>query len=208
MRLGPALLLAVTVWSASDIATLALSPRSAAASTSIELSVADLVSKSTLVLAGTPLESRSLWEESEGGRGRRIVTYTRLRVDRVIDGAPSAEVWVRTLGGEVGDIGQHVDGEAVLSPQRSALLFLRWLPGGAHGVVGMAQGQYPLEMPSGGGPARLLAPIGIGRLVPNARPLTLPGQSPTRLPARLVFSGQTLDEAARLVLAERRAHVP
>src|SRR5947208_11004398 len=103
------------------------SPRSAAASTFVELSVAELVSKSTLVIAGTPLDSRSLWEDSEGARGRRIVTYTRVRVDRLIDGNVSGDVWVRTLGGEVDDIGQHVEGEAVLPREKPSLLFLRVL---------------------------------------------------------------------------------
>ena len=112
MRPGAAFFVCVALFSAPDWAHVSLSTRRAAASTSIELSVAELVSKSTLVLAGTPLDSRSLWEESEGGRGRRIVTYTRLRVDRLIDGNAASEVWVRTLGGEVDDIGQHVDGEA------------------------------------------------------------------------------------------------
>jgi hypothetical protein len=208
MRPGAAFFVCVALFSTPDWAHVSLSTRSAAASTSIELSVAELVSKSTLVLAGTPLDSRSLWEESEGGRGRRIVTYTRLRVDRLIDGNAASEVWVRTLGGEVDDIGQHVDGEAVLVPQKPALLFLRAIAGGTHGVVGMAQGQYPLDRPPAGTPVRVLAPVGLGKLVPKAGAPTLPNQSPSQLPARLVLSGQTLDDAARLVLAERRAHAP
>lgn len=167
--------------------------------------MAELVSKSTLVLAGTPLDSRSLWEDSEGGRGRRIVTYTRVRVDRLIDGKASGEVWVRTLGGQVDDIGQHVDGEAVLPPEKPSLLFLRALTDGTHAVVGMAQGNYPLEKPTDG-PPRLAAPHGLGRLVgkmPQAQPL-----SQADLPARLILAGQTLDVAERLVLAERRLHAP
>jgi hypothetical protein len=196
----------LTLFAAPDVAHLALAPRDASASTFIELSVAELVSKSTLVVAGTPLDSRSVWEDSEGGRGRRIVTYTRVRVDRLIDGSASGEVWVRTLGGDVGDIGQHVDGEAVLPPGKPSLMFLRALAGGAHGVVGMAQGNYPLETPSDGAPSRLSSPHGMGRLVAKtqAQPLTQKGE----LPARLVLAGQTLDEAARLVLAERRLHAP
>jgi hypothetical protein len=183
-----------------------LSPRSASASTFVELSVAELVSKSTLVVAGTPLDSRSLWEDSEGGRGRRIVTYTRVRIDRLIDGKASGEVWVRTLGGSVDDIGQHVDGEAVLPPETPSLLFLRALPDGTHAVVGMAQGNYPLERPADGASPRLMAPRGIGRLIGKAQqPQPL---SQADLPARLVLAGQTLDAAERLVLAERRLHAP
>jgi hypothetical protein len=200
-------LFGVTLCLAPDLTHLSLSPRSASASTFVELSVAELVSKSTLVVAGTPLDSRSLWEDSEGGRGRRIVTYTRVRIDRLIDGKTSGEVWVRTLGGTVDDIGQRVEGEAVLPAETPSLLFLRVLPDGAHAVVGMAQGNYPLETPADGAPPRLMAPRGMGRLVGKAQPLSQL-QSPSNLPARLVLAGQTLDVAERLVLAERRLHAP
>ncbi len=199
LALVPWLALAV----ASDVTHGSLSTRSASATTVVELSVADLVSMSTLVVAGTPLESRSLWEDSSGGRGRRIVTYTRVRVDKVIDGEPKGDVWVRTLGGQVDDIGQHVDGEAVLSPKRPAMLFLRGLLDGTHGVVGMAQGQYPLDVGSAGAPTRLMTPPGMGRLVARG---ALPPVDQRGVPARLALSGQTLDEASRLVQAERRAH--
>jgi hypothetical protein len=200
-------LFGVTLCLAPDFTHPSLSPRSASASTFVELSVAELVSKSTLVVAGTPLDSRSLWENSDGAHGRRIVTYTRIRVDRLIDGKASGEVWVRTLGGSVDDIGQHVDGEAVLPAEKPALLFLRALPEGVHAVVGMAQGNYPLEPSTDGSPPRLLAPRGLGRLVGRAQPQPL-SQYQGDLPARLVLAGQTLDVAERLVLTERRLHAP
>jgi hypothetical protein len=199
MRLGSALLVCLALSSAPDLAHLSLSPRMAGATTLVELSLAELVSKSNLVVAGTAFDSRSLWEESAGGRGRRIVTYTRLRIDRVIDGQPSGEIWVRTLGGHVDDIGQHVEGEAVLAPAKSSLLFLRALEDGTHGVVGMSQGQFPLD----GTPVRLMPPPGGGRLLAKNGPI-----AQSQLPARLALSGQTLDAAARLVLAERRVHAP
>jgi len=81
-------------------------------------------------------------------------------------------------------------------------LFLRSFADGTHGVVGMSQGQFPLEMPSDG-PIRLMPPPGGGRFLAKAGPL-----AQSQLPARLALSGQTLDAAARLVLAERRVHVP
>jgi hypothetical protein len=203
MRLGLASLLFASFCLAPDFEHLSWSPRSAAASTFVELSLSDLVTKSTLVLAATPVDARSLWEDSEGGRGRRIVTYTRLRVDRVIDGRVAAEVWVRTLGGHVGDIGQHVEGEAVLVSSKASLLFLRALNDGTHAVVGMSQGQYPLEPASDGTLIRLQPSRALGHLIRKGAALSI-----DHPPARLVLSGQTLDEAARLVLAERRAHAP
>jgi hypothetical protein len=200
MRLGPAFLVAAAaILVMPDLVHRSVGPGSAAASTFIELTVGDLVAGSTLVAAGTPLESTSLWEDSDANRGRRIVTYTRLRIDRTVDGDPQAEVWVRTLGGHVGDIGQHVDGEAVLVTARPGLFFLRALAGGTHAVVGMSQGHYPLEA-APGAPPRLVTPHGLGRLVDKL------GGPPDHPPARIELVGRTLDDVAQLVAAERRVH--
>jgi len=183
--------------------SISLAPRDAGAATSIELGMADLVGTSTLVVAGTPLDSRSLWEGDASTHGRRIVTYTRVRVDRLLDGAPQAEVWVRTLGGEVDDIGQQVAGEAVLRLSQPLLLFLRGRTDGTHVVVGMAQGQYPLDARPEIGAARVRLPSEAGHLLPR----TVTSGAAQRS-ARLVLVGHTLDEVAQLVAAERRAHAP
>jgi hypothetical protein len=183
------------------LAQRAFGPSDAAASTFVELSVADLVERSTAVIAGTPVESTSLWEDSDGGRGRRIVTYTRVHVDRTVDGPPAAEVWVRTLGGHVGDVGQHVDGEAVLVSGHPGLMFLRSREDGTHAIVGMSQGHYPLEALPGTTELRLTTPKGLARL------LEKPGISPQdHGPARAALVGRSLDDVAQLIAAERRAH--
>lgn len=103
-----------------------------------------LAHRSQLIATGTPLEAYSRWEDF-GGR-RRIVTYTRVRVDDRIAGADQGpEVLVRTLGGQVGDIGQVVAGEAVLVVGQPSLLFLVPRYDGVLGVTAMAQGQFPLR---------------------------------------------------------------
>jgi hypothetical protein len=173
------------------------------ASTSIELSMSELVSGATLVVAGTPLESRSLWEGDASTHGRRIVTYTRVRVDRLLDGTPRPEVWIRTLGGEVDDIGQQVAGEAVLRVAEPALLFLRDRSDGTHVVVGMSQGQYLLDARPEIATTRVRAPREGSQLVPR---VGLVGAAP--LTARGALMGHTLDEVALLIAAERRAHAP
>jgi hypothetical protein len=171
------------------LAILSLGARDASALTALELSVAELVAASTSIVSGTPAEAVSVWEDSDGPRGRRIVTYTRVVVDRVLDGNPGADVWVRTLGGAVGTIGQHVDGEAALVPGQRALMFLRRRGDSAHAIVGMAQGHFPLLEQT----SRLARPA-VGRLV--HRPTVTE-------PAHLVLPGQTVDEVAARVAAER-----
>jgi hypothetical protein len=165
--------------------------------------MSELVSGATLVVAGTPIESRSLWEGDASTYGRRIVTYTRVRVERLLDGTPRPEVWIRTLGGEVDDIGQQVAGEAVLRVAEPALLFLRDRVDGTHVVVGMSQGQYLLDARPEIATTRVRAPREGTQLVPR---VGLVGAAPRS--ARGALMGHTLDEVASLIAAERRAHAP
>src|SRR5690349_24938231 len=74
-------------------------PARAEASVSVLMSLDEILTASTAVVVGTAGEQRSQWEEVSGGR--RIVTYTKIKVDKVIAGSPGSEVWVRTLGGVV-----------------------------------------------------------------------------------------------------------
>jgi len=181
-----------------DLAAPSLDGRAARASTSVELSLADLLRLSTLVTVGTTAEQTSVWEDADGNRSRRIVTYTRVRLERVLDGRPPAgsDVWVRTLGGQVGDIGQHVDGEAVLVPLQKSLVFLRARADGTHAVAGMAQGHFPLKVLRAGEPPRIALSPAIGRLVE--------GGSPSSAPARALLDSKTVDEAERIIMGERR----
>ena len=108
----------------------------AEAAVSVLMSLDELVAGSDYVLVGTALDRYSKWEELAGGR--RIVTYTRVRVDRRVVGEPNAEVWVRTLGGVVGKIGQSVSGEAQLDVGAKSLLFLLKVDPAVMVVAGLA----------------------------------------------------------------------
>ena len=207
---GPALVLGIVgVLGAQFLGGLLERPfaavRAAGASTLIRLSVEELCQRATVVVAATPLESRVVWEDSAGGRGRRIVTYTRARIDRVVDGVAPTELWIRTLGGSIGDIGQHVDGEAILTPGQPGLFFLRRLPDGPHGVVGMSQGQYRLDGASVAATTRLLRFPSMTNLV--ARPST-PATAKPSVDVGMILDGKTLQEATRLIRAARQSHAP
>jgi len=184
-----------------DVAHLGSFPRAASASTVIELSLADLVRLSTVAAIGAPVEQTSVWEDLEGDRGRRIVTYTRVEVEQVVFGPtpPQRQLWVRTLGGQVGDIGQHVDGEAILVPAQSSLMFLFARDDGTHSLVGMAQGHFPLIAARSGDKPRIFLSPSVGRLVPR-----LGGSPGAPAPARAALDGKTLDEAVGLIRAAWR----
>jgi hypothetical protein len=177
---------------------------SAVAATLVPLSLDQICQRATVVIAGTPAESMSLWEDAPGARGRRIVTYTRVRVDQVIDGSVTGDVWVRTLGGAVDDIGQRVEGEAILAPDQPGLFFLRRQADGPHGVVGMSQGHLRLDAARVTPTARVFRLPSRARFVPAAPPAG-GGAAPAGLEA---LEGKTLAQAIQLIRTTRRAHAP
>jgi len=175
-----------------------LGPSSAEAAVSFDLSLDELVRVSPLVVLGKPIEHQSVWEEDENG-GRRIVTYTRVRIERSLGGdTKEKEVWVRTLGGVVDSIAQRVDGEALLVKDESSVLFLQPRTDGTHAVSGMALGHFPVVKSDDG---RL-------RLRPSPQPgLLLRRDANSKiLSVREVLTGKTVDEAAALIQAARQSH--
>jgi len=160
------------------------------ATTARAVSLTDLVARSSRVARGTPLEGFSRFEDI--GDTRHIVTYTRLRVDELIHGAPSEpEMLVRTLGGRVGTLGEIVHGEAVLALDESCVAFLQTNSDGIDQVTEMAQGHYRL----------LTDPSGTTLLRPS---LNLPRLMPSAGAAVQQLSGLELGAARALILGARR----
>jgi hypothetical protein len=128
-------------------------PEPAAASVVRSLSLPALVRSSRRIVVLTALTSSCHYQEL--GRRRRIVTDTRVRVEDAIAKSEGIgrELVVRTLGGQLGDLGEHVRGQPLLSPAEPCVAFLLEAPDGLHYLSGMAQGHYPL----GGRAARTLA---------------------------------------------------
>jgi hypothetical protein len=123
--------------------------RSAEASVARAVPLEALTSRSKHVIVGEPLDAYSVWERI-GGR-KHIVTYTRVRAHEVLAGQDpsSEELLVRTLGGQVGELGELVHGEAVLRIGRRSVVFT--MPSqDALAVTAMAQGHYPLRADSAG----------------------------------------------------------
>lgn len=126
-----------------------------------------LVKDADAVAVIAPQESKSVWEEG------RIYTYTRVKVEQGIAGdttGGNGEVWIRTMGGVVGKVGQLVDGEPVFTPNKPNLLFLRkFKAGGTWEVSARAQGQYPVVVDELSKKRRIIRSANVGVLLPPKR---------------------------------------
>jgi hypothetical protein len=120
--------------------------RPARASVAVGVSLPELLRASTAVGFAASSEASSRWEEIGGSK--RIVTYHRVGFEELLLGQ-DRDLWVRTLGGRVGDIAQVVHGEAELRVAEPCLLFVRPGRDGVSVVTEMAQGHYPLGDLSG-----------------------------------------------------------
>ncbi|MFO0762033.1 MAG: hypothetical protein U0359_36675 [Byssovorax sp.] len=166
-------------------------PRTAAASVAVLVSLDELTSRSTHVIIATAGEQKSVWEELPSGK--RIVTYTRLAVERTIAGPAEKEIWVRTLGGVVDKIGQSVSGEATFLPGSRALVFVHGVDG-QYTVTARAQGHYPI-VESKPGVFTLNASPDAGALLPRRGPT---------VSARERLVGSLVEDAVTLVKQARR----
>ncbi|MDC0743414.1 hypothetical protein [Polyangium mundeleinium] len=167
-------------------------PQEAAAAVSVVVSLDELVTGSSFVVVAKAAERQSMWEDTPNGR--RIVTYTRLDVERSVVGESGTQVWVRTLGGVVGDVGQWVSGEAVIPPGERSLLFLH-KTSTAVVVTAMAQGHYPV-ITTEGGVLKLAPSPDAGTMLPRTGP---------SIGAREVLVGATLSRALVAIEEVKRA---
>jgi hypothetical protein len=176
----------------------------ATASVSFTVVLDALVQESSVAVVETPIESKSVWENG------RIITYTKVHVDRVLAGTAPTEVWVETLGGVVGDIGQQVEGEAVLRAGQQSLLFLSPYESG-YVVTARGQGQFPIVRDAGGA-LHVKKNLHAGALV-GPRDTTVASiraattYAPAAKPAADVLDGKSVADAeTEIVGAWRRTH--
>ncbi len=186
-RFARPLVLALALGVATPLA-LSLGEGAAQASTSIALTVQDLVDRSDAIVVAIPKSRVSRWESG------KIVTYTTVSIDTSVSGAGKAgdTFVVRTLGGTVDKLGQQVAGEASLPLDVPLMLFLRPLPAGTAApagtrhVVGMAQGAFRVTVGKDK-IARLEAHLDGLSLVPQA--------GVTEPAAHVALGGQALADA-------------
>ncbi len=140
------------------------------------VTLTELVSMSQYAVIATPGESSSRWETI--GDRERIVTYSPVRIENVLDGtSPGSEIMVRTLGGSVGDVGQIVPGEAPIRKGVTAALFLEPVATDVYGVSAMAQGHYPIKADVQGARRLVAHRLSTEKLAPDTAIVRLDGKT-------------------------------
>lgn len=143
--------------------------RDAEASTAVAYTLEELIDAAPTVVIAKAIERESKWEKV--GDSKRIVTYTKLEIASEVLGAGPKTVWVRTLGGVVGKIGQQVAGEARFELGRTSLVFLAQAPAGITVVAGAAQGHYPAVADEADeAPVRLRVSPSLGKIIERPGP--------------------------------------
>lgn len=170
----------------------ALLGQPAAASTFRPIPLSVMVEQSMLVVVATPVSHQARVVAS--GSRQRVVTDFTLEVAWTLRGEDCAgkDIVVRTLGGTVGAVGQIVYGEARLVLGQSNLLFLVIGRDGTYSVLGMAQGQFPLE-PTEGDDWQLRSSDGLHGVLDVQRSVarTLAGRRLSEIPAILSSSRES-----------------
>jgi hypothetical protein len=159
------------------------------AAVSVAYTLEELIDASPTAVVAKATERNSVWEKV--GDSKRIVTYTHLVIESRLYGELDDDVWVRTLGGVVGKIGQSVAGEAELRLGERAVLFLVRTKSDTLVVSGAAQGHFPIVEPKKEGEAPRLA------MSPSpGEVLNRPGP---RITVQEALVGQTVDAAVAKV---------
>lgn len=120
-----------------------LAPAAALATIMVPTTIEEMSTEAVLVVTGRVLAQEAAWDQAH----RKIFTFTEIQVlERIAGTSDPKSLVVRTMGGEVGDIGMKVSGTPKFSPDEEVLLFLRDDPveAGTFQVIGMSQGKFRL----------------------------------------------------------------
>lgn len=133
-------------WAALVAAGLVVWSPGAGATSLVALDVAGLTDGSDAVVRGHVVRVESRWTRDR----LRIVTDVEISVDGALKGAAPRTVVVLQPGGQVGDIGQAVEGLARFRPGEEVLVFLERQGPERYALVGMAQGKLRIERSTDG----------------------------------------------------------
>jgi hypothetical protein len=133
-------------------AVLALTPITAQATISRAVKFDEKVEHAASIVVGRIVSQQSSWD---AGR-QRILTYSKIAVEKTLKGSPAQEVTIVTPGGTVGDIAQDYVGIPRFHTGDENVVFVRQTGAGPT-VLYFEQGAYRVEKNSSG--ERIVTPL-------------------------------------------------
>lgn len=133
-------------------AVLALTPITAQATISRAVKFDEKVADAASIVVGRIVSQQSSWD---AGR-QRILTYSKIAVEKTLKGSPAQEVTIVTPGGTVGDIAQDYVGVPRFHTGDENVVFVRQTGAGPT-VLYFEQGAYRVEKNSSG--ERIVTPL-------------------------------------------------
>ena len=107
-----------------------------------KLSEDELADQAESIVIGTCTSIRSEWNEE----GTKIFTYITVSPEIPLKGDPiPQEITIKQPGGEVGEIGMHVDGVSAYEEGEEVILFLKKGRKGFHRTLGLSQGKFSIK---------------------------------------------------------------
>ena len=111
------------------------------ATTMKKLSDEDLASQAQTILTGKCISIKSEWNEER----TKIFTYITISPQNLLKGGRKTQsIIIKQPGGEVGEIGMHVDGISVFEEGEEVLLFLEKGENDFHRTLGLSQGKLAI----------------------------------------------------------------
>ncbi len=133
-------------------AVLAFAPMTAQATISRAVKFDEKVDRAASIIVGRVVSQESSWDANR----QRILTYSKIAVEKTLKGSPAREITIVTPGGTVGDIAQDYVGVPRFHTGDENVVFVRETRAGPT-VLFFDQGAYRLEKNSGG--ERIVTPL-------------------------------------------------
>jgi hypothetical protein len=121
-------------------------PVLATATTMLALDLVGLTRTADTVVRGRVVSSQARWSANHS----RIITDTTIEVTDTLKGHGTKTVVVMQPGGEVGEVGQHVEGVARFQKDEEVVVFLEARGTERFTLSGMAQGRFKVERAADG----------------------------------------------------------
>ena len=133
-------------------AVLALAPLTAQATISRVVKFDEKVDRAASIVVGRVVSQESSWDASR----QRILTYSKIAVEKTLKGSPAREITIVTPGGTVGDIAQDYVGVPRFHTGDENVVFVRETRAGPT-VLFFDQCAYRVDKNSGG--ERIVTPL-------------------------------------------------